>query len=176
MKFEDFYSYNNPLFAKLKPPADEVSRTLLWGNRVGDTLKETVRKKFKMPFTSEYFHRLAHKQLAYLDVFGDILHTQNLEQFYPATPQLAEEIEDMDKAFYVYVETLNEVKKALYDFIVASDNVDHKAMSVATEDLLSDYSTDYTKLLEIYNTWQSASSITSFDSWVKKYETEDEDV
>lgn len=176
MKFEEFYSYSNPLFANLKPYADEVSRTLLWGNRVGDTLKETVRKKFKMPFTSEYFHRIAHKQLAYLDLFADVLHTQNLEQTYPATPQLAEEIEDMNKAFYVYVETLNEVKKALYDFITATDNADHKAMSIAAEDILRDYSNDYTKLLEAYNTWQGASSVTSYDSWIKKYESEDERV
>lgn len=174
MKFEEIYSYENPLFANLKPSADEVSRTLLWSNRVGDTLKEVVRKKFKMPFTSEYFHRLAHKQLAYLDIFGDVLHTQNLEQAYPATPQLAEEIDDMNKAFYVYVETLNEVKKALYDFIKATDNADHKAMCIATEDILRNYSEDYTKLLEAYNTWQNASSITSFDSWVQKYESEDE--
>lgn len=169
MKFEDFYSYENTLFASLQQPAAEISNALLWGNRVGDTLKETIRKKFKMPFTAAYFHSLAHKQLSYLDEFADILHTENLEQEYPATPSLAEEIEDIDKAFYVLTDTFRDTKKAFYEFIKVTDNADHKAMCVATEDLLKRYGDDFMRLLEAWNTWKGASSITSYESWLKKY-------
>lgn len=166
MDFQTEYSYQNPTYAGIKPIARAISNACLWGNRVGDTVKEKIRVQLHMLNTSDFFHGIAHKCLGYLDDFSDILHTANLEQEYPPTEGLAEGIEDLDKAFYVFTETLKDLKKALYDFIEYADNAQLKAMSIAAEDILEDVDEDFGRLITAWNMWKCEGSAMSFDRWV----------
>lgn len=174
MEFSEFYSYANPIYASLQPIAREVSNTFLFGNRVGDTIKEKVRRDLHMTHTSDFLHGIAHKCLEHLDEFADILHSANLPQEYPATDELTEEIDTLDKAFYVFTETLRDIKTALYRFVEATDNADNKAMSIKAEDILEDVDDDFAKLITAWNQWKCDGSAMSFDKWVDAYFKADE--
>ncbi len=169
MDFSTEYSYQNTFYARLKDPAARVSDACLFGNRVGDTIKEIIRVRLHMTHTSDFFHGIAHNCLAHLDEFADILHSANLEQQYPPTSALGEEIEDLDKAFYVFTETLKDLKNALYDFIAAADTRELKAMSIKAEDILEDVDDDFAKLITAWNQWKCDGSAMSFDKWVDSY-------
>lgn len=169
MDFTQIYSYNNPIYAPLKPLAREVSDAFLFGNRVGDTIKEKVRCQLHMVHTSNFLHGIAHKCLEHLDEFADILHSANLEQEYPPTSALEESIKDLDKAFYVFTETLKEIKTALYNFISATDEPNNKAMSIEAEDILEDVDSDLKELITAWNQWKCDGSAMSFDKWIAAY-------
>lgn len=169
MDFSTQYSYQNMLYAPIKEPAAKVSDACLFGNRVGDTIKEIIRTRLHMTHTSDFFHGIAHNCLAYLDTFADILHSANLAQEYPPTSALGEEIEDLDKAFYVFTETLNDLKLAFYDFIAVTDTRELKAMSIKAEDILEDIDDDFAKLITAWNQWKCDGSAMSFDKWVDSY-------
>lgn len=169
MDFSTQYSYQNMLYAPIKEPAARVSDACLFGNRVGDTIKEIIRTRLHMTHTSDFFHGIAHNCLAYLDTFADILHSANLAQEYPPTSALGEEIEDLDKAFYVFTETLNDLKLAFYDFIAVTDTRELKAMSIKAEDILEDIDDDFAKLITAWNQWKCDGSALSFDKWVDSY-------
>lgn len=169
MDFSTQYSYQNTLYAPIKEPAAKVSDACLFGNRVGDTIKEIIRTRLHMTHTSDFFHGIAHNCLAYLDTFADILHSANLAQEYPPTSALGEEIEDLDKAFYVFTETLNDLKLAFYDFIAVTDTRELKAMSIKAEDILEDIDDDFAKLITAWNQWKCDGSAMSFDKWVDSY-------
>lgn len=169
MDFSTQYSYQNTLYAPIKEPAARVSDACLFGNRVGDTIKEIIRTRLHMTHTSDFFHGIAHNCLAYLDTFADILHSANLAQEYPPTSALGEEIEDLDKAFYVFTETLNDLKLAFYDFIAVTDTRELKAMSIKAEDILEDIDDDFAKLITAWNQWKCDGSAMSFDKWVDSY-------
>lgn len=169
MDFSTQYSYQNTLYAPIKESAAKVSDACLFGNRVGDTVKEIIRTRLHMTHTSDFFHGIAHNCLAYLDTFADILHSANLAQEYPPTSALGEEIEDLDKAFYVFTETLNELKLAFYDFISVTDTRELKAMSIKAEDILEDIDDDFAKLITAWNQWKCDGSAMSFDKWVDSY-------
>lgn len=169
MDFSTQYSYQNTLYAPIKESAARVSDTCLFGNRVGDTIKEIIRTRLHMTHTSDFFHGIAHNCLAYLDTFADILHSANLAQEYPPTSALGEEIEDLDKAFYVFTETLNDLKLAFYDFIAVTDTRELKAMSIKAEDILEDVDDDFAKLITAWNQWKCDGSAMSFDKWVDSY-------
>lgn len=169
MDFSTQYSYQNTLYAPIKEPATRVSDACLFGNRVGDTIKEIIRTRLHMTHTSDFFHGIAHNCLAYLDTFADILHSANLAQEYPPTSALGEEIEDLDKAFYVFTETLNDLKLAFYDFISVTDTRELKAMSIKAEDILEDIDDDFAKLITAWNQWKCDGSAMSFDKWVDSY-------
>lgn len=169
MDFINEYSFENPVYAPLKPLSAAVSNACLMGNRVGDTIKEKLRCRLHVVHTSDFFHGIAHKCLEYLDEFADILHTANLEQEYPPTDALAEEIDTLDKAFDVFTDALNDIKVALYDFIRATDNVNTKAMSIGAEDILEDVDESFAELITAWNAWKANGSEMSFDKWIAGY-------
>lgn len=169
MDFTREYSWENAVYAPLKPIARNVSNACLLGNRVGDTIKETLRCRLHVVHTSDFFHEIAHKCLEYLDEFADILHTANLEQEYPPTEALGEPIEDIDKAFDVFTDAMRDIKLALYEFIQASDNAETKAMSIGAEDILEDVDEDFAKLITAWNAWKANGSELSFDKWIAGY-------
>ena len=169
MDFSTQYSYQNMLYGPVKDPAARVSDACLFGNRVGDTIKEIIRTRLHMTHTSDFFHSIAHNCLVYLDTFADILHSANLAQEYPPTSALGEEIEDLDKAFFVFTETLNDLKLAFYDFIAVTDTRELKAMSIKAEDILEDIDDDFAKLITAWNQWKCNGSAMSFDKWVDSY-------
>lgn len=175
MDFETFYSFGNSTYAPLYEPSKAVSAACLRGNRVGDAVKEKVRVHLHMTHTSDFIHGLAHKCLKYLDDFGDILHSANLEQIYPTTPEYTGEIETLDEAFVIFGEALIEMKNALYAFIEAADERANKAMAIKAEDILEDVDDDFAKLIAAANQWHCDGSEMSFDKWVAAYfKTEDD--
>lgn len=169
MDFETFYSFENPKYAPLYEPSKAVSAACLNGNRVGDAVKEKVRVHLHMTHTSDFIHGLAHKCLEYLDNFGDILHSANLEQIYPTTLEYTGEVKTLDEAFEAFEEALTAMKDALHAFIEASDDRANKAMSIKAEDILEDVDDDFAKLITAENQWHCDGSEMSFDKWVATY-------
>ena len=175
MDFENTFTYDNPIYAELRDVSRRVSNACLSGNRIGDTIKEKVRLFLHMTHTSDFIHGIAHKCLEYLDDFGDILHSANLEQIYPTTPEYTGEIETLDEAFVIFGDALVEMKNALYTFIEAADERANKAMAIKAEDILEDVDDDFAKLIAAANQWHCDGSEMSFDKWVAAYfKTEDD--
>ena len=174
MEFTEFYTYDNPIYAPIRQLMRAVSNAFLFGNRVGDTIKEKLHCKLHMTHTAAFFHGIAHKCLEHLDEFADILHSANLEQEYPPTDELGEEIETLDKAFYVFTETIKGIKAALFEFVQSTDTAELKAMSIKAEDILEDVDDDFKSLIVAWNQWKCDGSAMSFDKWIASYFKDEE--
>lgn len=165
MEFREWMDAARP-GADVLEAADEVNYAFLFANRALDTVKEKLWIEHGMPMTSDYIHALAHVNLNRLDSFGDILHEKHLEQTYPATPALEEEISDVDKAFAVSVEIVDRVDAALRRFIGTTNIGDFSSMARSAETIQMANSADRLNLLKVWQMWDDSRSKTSFESWV----------
>ena len=98
MRAKDYFGYHNKRFAALKEPARAVVDAAQRVNRFLDTVQEWFYIEAAMPFTSEFFHKISHQYPKIFDAFVEMLHERYLMGFYPATPELTENIENADKA------------------------------------------------------------------------------
>lgn len=172
MKFKDIYNFDNVKYGVLRDASIKVNGAYLDCNRYLDTCKEYVFIEQGMINLSEIIHRQAHKALATLDVFGDLLHERHLMQIYPETLMLdwQAEFDGLDSVFEFVIKTLEHIQEALEVFRKATDNAEFRAMALKAEELMLDNSGDYTKFMEMAFRWQNdGGSKTSFDNWCKKY-------
>lgn len=162
------FSYDNPVYKEIKEPARRVVEAYQNAARFLDTLQEWVYIETGMVHTARKFHLLAHEMPKRFDVFGDILHERHLMVVYPPTPELAEDIPDMNRVFEIAIGTLDEIQDALEKFRTAADNPNLRPMALKTEDLMMQNSHEYTQILEMWKMYENLSSYTSYDSWVKR--------
>ena len=94
---------------------------------------------------------------------------------YPSTPELVEEIGDVDKAFEIVIGVMDEYQEALEAFHRATDNADFRPMALKTEEFMLANSQLYTKILQAWNMWDKGVNASSFDNWVLHLMEDEED-
>ena len=167
MKVSEIYNYENADFAPLRDPMRGVIAAYQDAARFLDTVQENVYINMGMIHTSRVIHDLAHEMPKRFDEFGDALHEQHLMVEYPATNELAEDIKELDEAFAIVVEVLNNVGAALERFREVTDNARFRPLALKAEEMMMKNSADYTRILEMWAMWENGkSSATSFDNWV----------
>lgn len=172
MKLRDIFNYDNEKYGRLRDSARAVSNAYLTANRYLDQCKEFLYTEFGTVNFSNVVHGSAHTQLERLDIFGDLLHERHLMQEYPSTEELdiREEVKDMNDIFALIVRIYDNVQEALEKFHAVTDNADFRPMALKVEELMLANSKDYTKILAIWQRYDTdGGSLTSFDSWVKQY-------
>lgn len=165
-KLNEFYGYGNPVFQPLREPARGVVARYQDAARFLDTVQEWVYIEMGLPHTARMIHNLAHEMPRRFDVFGGMLHERHLMVEYPATPELAEDILDMDDAFRIVTGVLENIQDALETFREQTDNGAFRPMALKAEELMAQNSADYTRFLEAWKMWDSGVSRSSFDNWV----------
>ena len=121
---------------------------------------------------SRLIHENAHKQLEYLDEFGDVLHQRHLMQFYPTVEELAleDEVSDVDGVFNLLIRTFDHIQEALMSFRNAANQANLLPLALKTEELMMKNSNDYTVFLELWARWDTdGGSKTSFDGLCEEY-------
>lgn len=165
-KLTEIYGYGNPAFQPLKDPARGVIEAYQNAARFLDTVQERVYIRMGLVHTARMIHDLAHEMPKRFDVFSDMLHERHLEAIYPATPELTEEIPDMDRAFEIVTGVLEDIQAALERFHAVTDNAAFRPMALKTEELMLRNSEDYTRFLEAWAMWDNLGGASSFDNWV----------
>ena len=167
MAIRDNYGYENARYAMLKQPSIDVTSAFGRANHFLDTVQEGVYIETGMMYTSRYIHNVAHKMLAWLDDFSDILHERHLMTIYPPVPELIEDVRDMDTVFEIIIRIFDEVQEALEAFHAATDNGALRPLCIKTENLMMEVSAEYTNILAMANMWEKGNSYASYDKWVK---------
>lgn len=166
MKLREQYNYENPRFSALREAARAVTGAYGSANKWLDTVQEGVYIEMGMKHTADVIHSLAHLALRWLDAFSDILHERHLRTEYPATEELTEDIHDMDRVFEVVTGILGEIQEALEIFRSKADTPELRPLALKTEELMMQCSAEHTKILEMWQMWDSGVSVTSYDNWV----------
>ena len=166
MNVKEYFTYDNAKYAPLRAPARGVVDAYQRAARFLDTVKESLYIEHGLKHTSQMVHNLAHEMPKRFDAFGDLLHERHLMVEYPATPELTERIENVEKAFEIIISVLDEIQEALSKFHAETDNADFKPMALAAEELMLENSRDYTRMLEAWTMYGQATSHSSYDSWV----------
>lgn len=166
MKARDLYNYDNEAFGVLREPARQVVAAYQQAARFLDTVQESVYIEHGLVHTARMLHNLAHEMPKRFDEFGDMLHERHLMTEYPATPELTERVEDMDKAFEIAIAVLDDVQEALEAFHAVTDTAAFRPMALKTEELMLQNSRDYTRILNAWVMWDENPGKTSFDNWV----------
>lgn len=167
MKKREQYNYENSRFSPLRAPMREAMRAFLNAERYFAAIKEVVWGRFGMKYLSDAIHSLEHEQPPRIDRFGAILHQMGLEIEYPATQELDEPLGDLDEVFRVCVEIVDEIERALGNFIRKADELDLYALGREAENLQMENSAGRTKLLEAWSMWDNKVSASSFDKYVR---------
>lgn len=167
MAIRENYGYENARYALLKQPSIDVTSAFGRANHFLDTIQEGVYIEAGMLYTSRYIHNVAHKMLAWLDDFSDILHERHLMTIYPPVPELIEDIRDMDTVFDIIIRIFDEVQDALEAFHSVTDNGALRPLCIKTENLMMEVSAEYTNIIAMANMWGKGNSHASFDKWVK---------
>lgn len=165
MKIDDYFTYDNQIFASLREPAREVVAAYQNAARFLDTIQESIYIESGMIHAARIIHNLAHEMPKRFDDFGDMLHERHLTVEYPPTPELTEEIRDMDAAFEATIKTLDAIDAALKKFCVAANKEELQSMTLKAEDLMRQNSKDYTAILEMWKMWDESGSPVGFDNW-----------
>lgn len=168
MKKRDFYNYETKTFAPLRDPMRQVMTALLNAERYFAAIKEVVWGRFGMKYLSDAIHSLEHRQPPRIDQFANILHQLGLEIEYPATPELAEPLGDLDEVFRVCMEIVDNVEQALTGFIRKADELQFYAQGREAENLQIENSADRIRLLEAWSMWDNNVSASSFDKYVRE--------
>lgn len=166
VKMREIFNYDNPTYAPLREPARAVTGAFGAANKWLDTVQEGIYIEAGLKHTADAVHGIAHKMLAWLDVFSDLLHERHLMTEYPETPELDADVRDMDATFQLIVDVLDSVQDALEKFHAATDNGTHRPMCIKTEEIMLLVSAEYTKILAMWQMWDSGVSASSFDNWV----------
>lgn len=169
MKLKDKYNYRNEHFYELRDSARNATSAYQNAARFLDTVKEYVDIEMGMPNTAYAIHLEAHKMPQRFDVIGDILHQRHLLQEYPATPELLENIDDMDKAFEIIIGTLDDIEDALASLVQVCEKLNLYPLARQVENLQIQNSEDYTKFLTAWAVWDESLSKTSYDNWALHY-------
>ena len=167
MAIRENYGYENARYAMLKQPSIDVTSAFGRANHFLDTVQEGVYIESGMVYTSRYIHNVAHKMLAWLDEFSDILHERHLMTIYPPVPELVEDVRDMNTVFEIIIRIFDEVQEALEEFRSATDNGALRPLCLKTEDLMMKVSAEYTSILAMANMWEKGVGYSSYDKWVK---------
>lgn len=147
----------------------DVMASYQTANKWLDTVKEAIYTKMNCPFFSSFIHELAHSMPGRFDKFGDILHTINMEIPYPETNELSNPPQNLEEAFNVTFNVLNDIKAALNEFIKFTDDSYH-GMSCAAEALLNDIEGEYPMLYRLQAKAKECGDDTvSFDKFVGQY-------
>lgn len=165
MKVRDAYNYDASPWDALREPARQVVAAYQQAARFLDTVQESVYIEHGLVHTARILHNLAHEMPKRFDVFADMLHERHLMAEYPATPELTERVEDMDKAFEIVIAALDDIQAALEAFRSVTDNGTLRPMALKAEELMTQNSRDYTNVLNMWAMWDESESKTSFDNW-----------
>ena len=177
MNPKEIYNFDNPKFAELREPMRDVIRMYQNANRWFDTTQEYVYIKQGMIYLSEIIHRQAHEFPKRFDAFGDMLHENHLMAEYPGTDELdwRESLKSLDDVFELIMQIFDGINAALEKFRKATDTPDFRAMSLKTEELMLENSTEGKMFLELWFRWANdGGSKTSFDGWCKSRLNEEE--
>lgn len=166
MTFRERFSYENPAYEPLRESARAVTSAFSNANKWLDTVQEGIYIETGMKHTADAIHGIAHKMLAWLDVFSDLLHERHLMTEYPMTDELDAQVRDMDSTFELIVDILDSVQNGLEAFYSATDNAEFRPMCLKIEELMLLNSAEYTKVLAMWKMWDSGVSASSFDNWV----------
>ena len=175
MKARDIFDYKNQKYAPLKEPARGVVDAAQRVNRFLDTVQEWFYIEAALPNTSKFIHKISHLYPQFFDQFINLLHERHLMGIYPSTPELVEEIGDVDKAFEIVIGVMDEYQEALEAFHRATDNADFRPMALKTEEFMLANSQLYTKILQAWNMWDKGVNASSFDNWVLHLMEDEED-
>lgn len=167
-KLLDVYSYQNPRFAPLREPMRNLIGA--WGNaeKWFATLKEWPLIEMGMPHFSDIVHKLEHIQPERLDVWADAYRPWHLPLEYPATPELAEEITDMDRLFEVCIGIVDEVDVAMSKVIHAFEDGEFDSLAQVTENLRIENQADKVRLMNLWALWDSGVNPAAFDLAAKE--------
>ena len=166
VKLKEIYSYDNPVYKPLREPARAVTSAFSNANKWLDTVQEGIYIETGMKHTANAIHGIAHKMLAWLDVFSDLLHERHLMTEYPQTEEIDTEVRDMDATFELIVDILDSVQEGLEAFHAATDNGKFRPMCLKIEELMLLNSAEYTKVLDMWKMWDMGVGESSFDNWV----------
>lgn len=169
MKPSETYNWKNDKYAPAYEPMRNVVAAYQEANRVWDTCQEWVFMDAGMPNTARVIHDVAHKFPQRFDKFIEMLHEQHLRGEYPATNELTEPIENLDKVFEIIVSALDDIQGALTEFHVATDNVALKPMALFAENAMQENSAEYTAILEMWSMWSNGCDKAAYDKWAKQY-------
>lgn len=170
MRAEEYATWAKPEFSGLRDRMRDVMRAYGMAEKWFAAIKDKVLVEMGMPFLSDAIHRLEHMIPEEVDGFGDALHELGLLLEYPATPELAEPLNnDLDKVFECCVQILDETSEALGRFEQEAAGGLTNALSLQAEELQVRISGMRTHLLDAWRMWDNGGmSRASFDSWCRR--------
>jgi len=149
--------------------AAEVMVAYQNANKWLDSVKEAIYINMNCPFFSSFVHELAHSMPPRFDVYGEILHTINMEIPYPATAEISKKPANLEEAFTIIFSTLDAIKTALNAFIKCTDEKYH-GMACAAEACLNDIEGEYPMLYRLQAKAKECGEDTiTFDKFVGQY-------
>lgn len=175
MDIKKHFSYENERYFELMAPSREVVDAAQRANRFLDTVKEWFYFDAVMPETSAFVHGIAHKYPELFDEFVDILHQRRLKGYYPATPELTEEIADVSRAFEICLACINDVSDALRLFCETARRLSLLAMEAQAQDLIEDNEEIYQKVLDVYVYYQAGVDRSAFERFISAFTQREEE-
>ncbi len=166
-KLRDRYGWEHEPYRSFRDSARGVTAALGAQNKWLDTIQEWFFIENGMMHVSRVIHNIAHKALAVLDEFSDILHERHLETEYPETKELGEKPRDVSDALETVCTILDQTEAALTAFRNASASV--PGISLKTENLIMEVSAEQKVVLALWKMWDNGISASSFDNWAKFY-------
>lgn len=159
-------NYGPDRWPAMEEPARRVTDAMQRAMRFMDACKEHVLILEGMPLTAQAIHDQAHTYGEMWDEFGAILHQRHMIQEFPPTPQL-DESPDLQRAFEIILACMDEIDKALLDFIEAAEQArELRPLARSAENLQMKNSQDYTKWLEAAKMWEDEPRKLSYDKWI----------
>lgn len=168
MNIRSEFNFDNPKYAPLREPSRRVMQSMRTAMAYLDSVKEYVLLEMGLPFTSLAIHEQAHEYGDMWDEFTDIMHQRHLMMEIPPTPELERRVENMDDAFEIIVERINEIENALVEFIRVCDEMMIYPLARQAETIQIENSEDLERWLIAGTMWENRHSDTSFDSWMMR--------
>ena len=161
-------------FPMLRDPSRAVTSAMLRAMRFMDSCKENVLILEGMPLTAAQIHGQAHVYGEMWDQFGDILHQRHFLQEFPATPEL-DEAPDLTRALEIILWCMDEIDKALVEFIRACDGSGLYPLARAAESIQMENSAYQTLWLQAAKMWDMDKDKLSYEQWIEElFDREDD--
>ncbi len=175
MKVRSVYNFDNPKYAPLRDPSRRVMQAMRTAMAFMDYTKEYVLLEIGLPLTANIIHEQAHKYGEMWDEFTDIMHQRHLMMEVPETPEMGRRVENMDDAFEIIIERMEEIESALVEFIRVCDEMMVYPLARQAETIQIENSEDNEKWLYAATMWENRHSDTSFDGWMQHLFDDDAD-
>lgn len=137
------FGWDNPKYTEqLEEASRKVVDAYQNAQRWMDTIKEKLLIDHHLPYFSHIVHELAHTMPVRFDAFGQILHTENLEIYYPSTEEWSHAVPNVKDAINHIHNFLDSIQEALILFQSVARSCSCTSMAISCDTLITDISNE----------------------------------